>query len=80
MININDVSFHIGIKTKIAGLAVCLAVAMTAGIGTQSTFANATHVHGLHTVAKNHDLYVDDVYQAILNSTDDYNLDSINGD
>jgi len=64
MINIKDVNFHIGTKTKIAGLAVCLAVAMTAGLGTQPTFANATH----------------DIHQAILDSTDDHNLDSINGD
>ena len=77
MINFKDVSFHLGTKTKIAGLAVCLAVAMTAGIGTQPTFANATHVHGVHIV--NHDSY-DDIHQAILESTDDHNLDSINGD
>jgi len=75
MINIKDVNFHIGTKTKIAGLAVCLAVAMTAGLGTQPTFANATHVH-VHAV--NHEL--DDIHQAILDSTDDHNLDSINGD
>ena len=73
MINFKDVSFHIGRKTKIAGLAVCLSVAMTAGLGTQPTFANATHVHGVYVA--NHD-----IHQAILNSTDDHNLDSINGD
>ena len=78
MINFKEVSFHLGTKTKIAGLAVCLAVAMTAGFGTQPTFANATHVHGVNNTA-NHDSY-NDIHQAILDSTDDHNLDSINGD
>ena len=77
MINFKEVSFHLGTKTKIAGLAVCLAVAMTAGLGIQPSFANATHVHGVHAV--NHDSY-NDIHQAILDSTDDHNLDSINGD
>lgn len=79
MINFKDVSFHLGTKAKIAGLAVCLAVAMTAGLGAQPTFAKVAHVQ-LQGVKLNHDSHVDDIHQAILNSTDDHNLDSINGD